>query len=298
MKHWIAAARLRTLPLALASIFMGSFLAYAHGQFDWLIFFLTVSTTIALQILSNYANDLGDTQNGADLAGRVGPSRAVQSGIISLESMKKAVILMVIVSLVSGISLLWFSFYKAVDVKFWAFLGLGLLAIFAAITYTAGSKPYGYSGFGDISVFIFFGLVAVLGSYFLQTKQINLALLLPAASTGLFAVNVLNINNMRDIASDKKAGKFTLPVRLGLPWAVLYHRSIIVLGLVLAIIYVLLYFSSPYQFLFLLVSPLFYNIGQSINAASQAQYIDTFLKKMAISALIFSVLFGLGQILG
>jgi 1,4-dihydroxy-2-naphthoate octaprenyltransferase len=173
MKNWLLAARPRTLPLALASIFMGSFLAVSVGRFNWLIFTLCCLTTIALQVLSNFANDYGDTQNGADLTGRIGPQRAVQSGAITPEQMLNGIYILTVICLIFGISLLYFSFKDAPIRIFLYFLGLGLLSMVAAYTYTAGKKPYGYAGFGDISVLIFFGLVGVLGSNYLFTNIFN-----------------------------------------------------------------------------------------------------------------------------
>ncbi len=204
IKAWIEAARLRTLPLALASIGMGSFLAAAHERFSWAIFGLTALTTIFLQVLSNLANDYGDTINGADSAEREGPQRAVQAGIISAKAMFRGVVLFAVLSLVSGLSLLYIS-VTSMQV-FWLFLGLGILAIIAAYTYTAGSNPYGYAGLGDISVLLFFGWLAVIGTYFLHTQFFQWDIVLPATTLGLFSVGVLNINNIRDIESDKKAG--------------------------------------------------------------------------------------------
>ncbi len=221
-KPWLQAFRLRTLPLSLSCIIMGGFLASAAGAFRWDIFGLCVVTTIFLQILSNLANDYGDSIHGADSADRKGPSRAVQSGIISATQMRTAVIVFVVLCLVSGISLLFVSFgLEWRGILF--FLGLGVLSIAAAIAYTVGRKPYGYMGLGDISVLIFFGLVGVMGSSYLFTKTLQAYQVLPALSCGLFAIGVLNINNIRDIDSDRKAGKFSIPVRIGRERAIVYH---------------------------------------------------------------------------
>src|ERR671912_77318 len=222
VKIWLSAFRLRTLPLALSCIAMGGFLAASADAFRWDIFLLCILTTIFLQILSNLANDYGDSIHGADSLDRKGPSRAVQSGAISAHQMKVAVILFVILCLASGISLLVVSFgwnWKAMLF----FFGLGLLSILAAIAYTVGKKPYGYAGLGDLSVLIFFGLVGVMGSYYLFTNTISVFEIFPALSCGLFSIAVLNINNIRDIESDREAGKFSIPVRIGKDKAVIYH---------------------------------------------------------------------------
>ncbi len=297
MKHWIEAARPRTLPLALASIIMGSFLAANNGNFSWLVFWLTVLTTIILQILSNFANDYGDTQNGADLTGRQGPQRAVASGQITKSQMINAIIFTVALALVSGISLLYFSFESADSNLFYIFLGLGLLSILAAITYTSGSKPYGYAGLGDLSVLLFFGILGVCGTYFLQTKTFDFGILLPALTSGLFATAVLNINNLRDIESDKLAGKKTIPVRFGKAFGVKYHRFLIFGGILAASIFTILNYQSPVQLIYLLPIPILFQIGKGIKPEDSPQQIDTYLKKMALSSLLFSVVFGLGLVM-
>lgn len=296
MKKWLAAFRLRTLPLALSSIGMGSFLAAAENLFNPLIFTLCVLTTIFLQVLSNLANDYGDTVNGADHADRQGPSRAVQSGAITLGQMKTAMIIFVILSLISGLLLLYISFglnWQA----FLFFFGIGVLAILAAIAYTAGRRPYGYIGLGDLSVFIFFGIVGVLGSYYLFTQQFAWDLALPAVSCGLFAVGVLNINNIRDIESDKAAGKYSVPVRIGREAAVNYHIALLFIGVLASISYTMLNFHSYFNFTFIAMLPL---LGINIKAVKNnlnPKELDPYLKQMAISTFLFVLLFGIGQLL-
>lgn len=293
---WIKALRLRTLPLALASISMGGFLAAAHGSFKLDIFLLCVLTTVLLQVLSNLANDYGDYENGADLVGRIGPERAVQSGVISPEKMKSAIILFSILSLVSGIYLLYIStVFKSVN-TFGFFLALGIVSIVASIKYTAGKNPYGYSGLGDIAVLIFFGWVGVCGSFFLQTGMLTVEVLLPATSCGLFATGVLNINNIRDIESDTKAGKRTIPSRLGKEKATYYHISLLSIGFLCAVFYCLLTYKSPWQWLFLVSVPLFIlNIVKVKTLDSKD--LDPYLKQMAISTLVFVFSFGTGMLI-
>ncbi len=292
MSPWLSAARPRTLPLALSSIFMGSFLACSSGQFNGLIFALCCLTTILLQVLSNFANDYGDTQNGADAAGRKGPDRAVQTGLISSGQMLRAIILFVFFSLLSGISLLYFSFKDASSAQFLGFLTLGLLCIVAAYTYTAGKKPYGYAGLGDISVLIFFGLVGVLGSNFLFTKVYNPYHILPALSCGFFSTGVLNVNNIRDIESDTRAGKKTLPSRLGRRKAIVYHWFLLSGGMITALLFALL--SEAYSFWFLLTYPLFILNGIRVSTLENP---DPMLKQLALSTLVFVIAFGLSGIL-
>lgn len=295
IKNWIEAFRLRTLPLALASIGMGSFLAAAVEQFSWLIFSLTALTTIFLQILSNLANDYGDTQNGADSIDREGPKRAVQSGAISPKAMLNAMIIFAILSLVSGISLLYFALQSWTLILI--FFGFGILSIIAAITYTAGSRPYGYAGLGDLSVFLFFGWLGVMGTYFLHTQSFDWLILLPATTCSCFAVAVLNINNIRDIHSDKKAGKITIPVRIGRPKAVQYHFFLLIIGVSCAIIFMYLTTDSVWAYLFILALPLLIMNAKAVATKKEALAIDPYLKQMALTTLFFVIIFGVGLLL-
>ncbi len=293
IKNWINAFRLRTLPLALSSIALGSFLAAANGSFQMQIGLLAVCTTVFLQVLSNLANDLGDTMNGADHEGRVGPARAVQSGVISLKAMTIAVVVFAICSFVSGLGLLYVSI-GILNLKFLFFLLLGLLCIAAAIKYTAGGKPYGYSGWGDVSVFLFFGLVGVCGTYYLYAGNVHTAVLLPATTCGLFATAVLNLNNMRDVISDKLVGKNTIPVRIGLKNAKRYHTALIVLAWVVAIVYSSMAHSTLYIYLFLLLLPFSVSNMLQILKKEGAQ-LDPYLKKTALTTLFFVLLWGIGM---
>ncbi len=292
MKAWLYAFRLRTLPLAISCIGMGSFLAAAEGFFRLDIFLLAVLTTIFLQILSNLANDYGDAVSGIDSEERKGPKRAVQSGAISKTQMRKAMMLFVLLSLISGIALLLVSFGLNWSALLF-FFGLGLLSIVAAIAYTVGKRPYGYVGLGDISVLLFFGLVGVGGSYYLFTQTINWMVLLPALSCGLFSIGVLNINNIRDIESDQKAGKYSIPVRIGKQNAAIYHVAISMVGLLSAVVFVVLNYVAAWQLLFLLTSPFLYSINIAVLNKPSDQ-LDPYLKKMAISTLLFVLLFGIG----
>jgi 1,4-dihydroxy-2-naphthoate polyprenyltransferase len=288
---WLHAIRLRTLPLALSSILMGSFLAAYNMGFRGPVFILAALTTIFLQVLSNLSNDYGDSIHGADSQERKGPIRAVQSGMISRSEMKKAMVLLTILSLVSGLSLLYFSLE---DWKMFAlFLGFGILAIWAAITYTSGKKPYGYAGLGDISVFLFFGLLGVAGTYFLHSMDFALTVFWPAISLGCFSTAVLNINNIRDIESDRKAGKKSIPVRVGRKNAISYNWALILVGNLSLIVFA--FANNTYGCLIaLLISPMMFVIGKSIQSKNNPEDLDPYLKKMAISTLLWVILFGIG----
>lgn len=289
--------RPRTLPLALASIIMGTGLAAADGLFDWVVALLCVLTAILLQILSNLANDYGDSFHGADRVERKGPKRAVQSGLVTAAEMRRAIILTSVAAMVAGVALLWFAFGRDAFSLTIIFVLLGAAAIGAAITYTAGKMPYGYAGLGDIAVLIFFGWVGVIGSYFLQTIRFSWVLLLPATACGLLAVAVLNVNNIRDMESDRLAGKNSMPVRLGLPRARLYHWFLLISATLLAVVYCLLNSDSLWQYLFLLALPLLLRNGLAINRVIELSTLNPWLKQMSIASLAFVALFTIGQVL-
>ncbi|WP_322803516.1 1,4-dihydroxy-2-naphthoate polyprenyltransferase [Vibrio alfacsensis] len=242
LQIWLDAARPKTLPLALVSILTGSVLAYSTGQFSMTIAIMAFVTATLLQILSNLANDYGDAVKGTDNENRLGPQRAMQSGAVTAEQMKKAIIFNVVLTIIAGLILVFYSLSSFESII--TFIGLGVLAILAAIAYTMGSKPYGYVGLGDLSVFLFFGLLGVSGTYFLHTGHVDAALFLPALGCGLLAVAVLNINNMRDIENDTECGKRTVAVRLGQRKAKQYH-FILLAGALLAFAVYLLIQDKP-----------------------------------------------------
>ena len=296
-KAWLDAARPRTLPLALSCIALGTFLAAADAAYSWLITTLCLVTAVFLQILSNLANDYGDSIHGADHMQREGPQRAVQSGQITAATMRRAMFLFAGLSAVTGLALVWLAF--GADGLLWLllFVLLGGAAIWAAINYTAGSKPYGYAGWGDLFVLIFFGWVGVLGPYVLMAQWFNGSLLLPATSCGLLAVAVLNVNNIRDIQSDRQAGKFSIPVRLGPKRARAYHWLLLGTAVFLATLYVLLTFTSYWAFLYLLAVPLLVRNGTAVQNTHSPLQLNPLLKQMVLSALAFNLLLGLGLIL-
>ena len=299
MNRWIEAARPRTLPLAIASILLGNFLAYAAGKFSFLTAALAILTTLLLQILSNFANDLGDSKNGVDNKNRKVALRAVQTGKISPSEMKNAVILTASLSFISGISLLYFALQYAKAQTIITFIMLGLLAILAAIAYTVGKKPYGYMGLGDISVFLFFGWVGTFGTYYLQTEILNYYILIPASGCGFLSVAVLNLNNLRDIENDRKTGKNSIPVRIGKIYGFYYQKTIMLLGVCTFIIY-LMYQGKPIQLsqnIIIMAGwyPLVQIIKQLNSKMTPAQ-IDPYLKKTALSTLFLIVIFGVSQI--
>ncbi len=295
-KSWIVSFRLRTLPLALACVGMGSILAVDYRIFNWKIFTLTVLTAIFLQVLSNLANDYGDTVKGTDNEDRVGPQRALQSGEISLKAMRNAIVVCAILALFSGIGLLTIAMEGQSSTMFIVFLLIGLACIAAAIKYTVGKKPYGYSGFGDIAVFIFFGLVGVGGTFYLYAHALPAIVLLPASALGFLSAGVLNINNMRDIDNDAAAGKRTIVVRMGLANAKKYHAVLILMALVFLFLYTQAKIISPLQMLYLVVTPLFMIHLVSV-LGKESEAMDSNLKQLAIFTLILVICFGLNIVL-
>jgi 1,4-dihydroxy-2-naphthoate octaprenyltransferase len=299
MKHWIEAARLRTLPLSISGIIVGSIYALAHPTdeiltptdvFNWNIFGFALLTTLGLQILSNFANDYGDGIKGTDNEDRVGPKRAIQSGVITPAAMKKAIVITSILTLSSAVALIYYAFTDTNIFYSLFFLVLGILAIFSAIRYTVGNTAYGYRGYGDLFVFIFFGLVSTLGVNFLFSKEIDALLVLPAIAIGLLSVGVLNLNNMRDEESDKKVGKNTIVVKIGGANAKKYHYFIIITAMVLVVLFSILSNYRIDQYLYLIAFvPLVKHLS-TVYKNQDARALDPELKKLALSTFFLSIL--------
>ncbi len=295
MKAWIHAARPRTLPLALSSTLLGSFLAWHDKPFKSAVLLLALLTTLFLQILSNLANDYGDSMNGMDNADRVGPKRAVQSGAIGSKSMLFAIIITSLLTLVSGIFLIGFGFEFNLSAETIIFLILGLTAIVAAIKYTVGKNPYGYIGFGDLFVYIFFGLLGVLGTYYLHTNYFYWPLIFPASAVGLLSTAVLNLNNMRDIEGDEKSGKRTLAVILGSKKAHNYHLILITLAWFSFISYTLIHYETAWQWIYVVTLPFFVIHLKKVYTTTPPAALDPHLKKLALATFATVLLYGIGM---
>ncbi|HHF0413827.1 1,4-dihydroxy-2-naphthoate octaprenyltransferase [Haemophilus influenzae] len=298
LKMWWETARPKTLPLALASIFTGSALGYwANPQgFNGLVMALCLLTTILLQVLSNFANDYGDHQKGSDTEERIGPLRGIQKGAISAKELKWGLILMVVASFLSGSFLIGIAYENLSDL--FAFAGLGILAIVAAITYTVGVKPYGYMGLGDISVLVFFGLLGVGGTYYLQTHSIASHIILPAIGSGLLASAVLNINNLRDIEQDAKASKNTLAVRLGAYKGRVYHCILLSVAALCYLAFALATAISWTNYLFVLSMPLLAKHAIFVYHSQQPSELRPMLAQMSMISLLINILFSLGLLIG
>ena len=297
MKNWIAAFRLKTLPLALSNTIMGSALAAGEDKFRWSIFSLAALTTILLQIMSNMANDYGDFVNGKDTAERIGPKRMVQSGEITPKTMLQGIIIIGIFTAISGLALILVG-TAGIDITNILIFGvLGIAAIVAAIKYTVGKNPYGYRGLGDIFVFIFFGLVGVIGTYFLHTQSFSWDLLLPASAMGFLSTGVLNMNNLRDYEADKNANKKTIVVSMGPQKAKLYHLFLVGGAISLAVIYTVINYKSPWQWLFLLSFPMLFLNLKTVFTYKNSIELYPELGKLAMGTLLFSISFGVGLML-
>lgn len=266
------------------------------GVYNWAVIGLAALTTVLLQVLSNMANDYGDSKKGTDNPERVGPVRTVQGGEISPSQMKKGVILVSLLTLVSGIALLYVSFPGNFQLAL-LFFCIGLAAIAAAIKYTIGNNAYGYKGFGDLFVLIFFGFAGVLGTYFLNTHLLSWDAFLPALGLGLLSTGVLNLNNMRDMKNDIKSGKHTLASRLGFEKAKIYHAFLVLGGIAFIAAYVFLHFTSYYQLLFFVPVPIIIKDLIAVLKNKNQTLLDPFLKKLAIGTLLLTVFFGISLLL-
>lgn len=292
MKHWIEAARLRTLPLSVSGIIVGSFYAMSQAFFNWKIVLFALLTTLGLQILSNFANDYGDGVKGTDNDDRVGPKRAIQKGVILPSQMKIAIILTSSVTLFFAVLLIYFAFKGSNLIYSVTFLFLGIVAIISAIRYTVGKKAYGYQGYGDFFVFIFFGLVSTLGVYFMYSKSFDGLLFLPAIAIGFLSVGVLNLNNMRDEASDRKSGKNTIVVKNGGNWAKKYHFFLVLAAMTLVLLFAILLEFKLEQYLFILAYfPLLSHLIR-LSKNKDPRLLDPELKKLALSTFLLAILLG------
>lgn len=295
IKSLYKSARLRSLPLSLSGIFVGTSLAWGKGFFRWEVFAFALLTTMLYQILSDYANDYGDAQKGTDNENRVGPKRAIQSGEMTLSEMKKVIYFVLVLAFIATILLLWFAFGKEKLGFSILFFLLGISAMVAAIKYTIGRNAYGYLGLGDVFVFIFFGLVSVLGSYGLFVQSYQWKLALPAVGIGLFSTAVLNLNNMRDIQNDSQMGKKTLVTILGASLAKYYHYLLILGGMISFLLFSILSWEFGWSCLYVLgFIPLIFHLFY-VKSVSEAYQYDSQLKVVALSTFLIALLFFFGR---
>jgi 1,4-dihydroxy-2-naphthoate octaprenyltransferase len=294
---WISAMRLRTLPLSISGIILASCLAHYNGVFEWGIFVLAILTTLSFQILSNLANDYGDGVKGTDNDDRIGPERVIQSGKISPDELFNAIKINVLISIGLAFTLIFHAFGSKHFLLTLTFFVMGIASIVAAIRYTIGGKAYGYRGLGDLFVFLFFGLVSVVGCYVLYAKTIDHVVFLPAITIGLLSTGVLNLNNMRDRVSDAKAGKITLAVLLGAHKDKQYHFFIIISAIVLSGLFGILYYTSPFNLIYTVAYiPLILHLIKVKNNVDP-KFLDPELKKLALTTVLLAVLMGIGHLM-
>ena len=288
---WLNAARLRTLPLSIAGILVGTAIAASHGAVNNGIFILALCTTIGLQVTSNFANDYGDGVKGTDNDERIGPKRALQSGLLTKKQLKNGIYISIVINCALIVLLIISSFGLKEILYPLLFLMLGAFAIWAAIKYTVGKSAYGYNGLGDVFVFIFFGLVSVLGSMFLYLKSIYFLAIFPAISIGLLSVGVLNLNNMRDAKSDKAVGKNTLVVKLGVEKAKIYHYSLLLVSFISLLYFLFATNGSLIRYISLIgFVPIFIHM-KKVAVTNNEAALDPELKKLALSTFFTALLF-------
>ena len=292
----IHSMRLRTLPLSLAGVVLGIFLAAANHPVSALVIVFLLLTTVSLQILSNLSNELGDYLSGTDGGTREGPMYSLAEGNISVKQFKTLITVFEELCFVFGIVMIIAAFGTLFCAKGLALAVLGACAVWAATHYTLGKRPYGYRGLGDISVFIFFGIVSVMGGYFVVAGTLDSwAVILPATTIGCFSVGVLNTNNIRDMESDADT-RVTIPLKIGERNAKIYQTALIVGGWVCMVPFTLLTYSSPWNLLYMLTLPLFiaHLAGVWKNHGSA---LDKYLPMLVISSFLFSILAGVGHLL-
>ena len=296
-KSLINSMRLRTLPLSLAGVSLGILLACEHHRVPWAVILFTLLTTVLLQILSNMSNELGDYLQGTDGEGREGPMYSLSEGLLTEHDFRVSIAVLVGLCCVSGAAMTWLSWGTLWKTAPLCILALGACAIWAAMRYTLGKNPYGYRGLGDISVFIFFGLVPVLGGFYVSCHEVDSWLLvLPALGIGCFSVAVLNVNNIRDMKSDAGT-RVTLPLLMGEHRAKVYQAALIVFGWVMMLVFVILRFSSPWNLLFLLTLPLYIKHLSGV-WKRHGHELDPMLPLLVISTFLFALLMGVGMLIG
>lgn len=293
LKASIKSMRLRTLPLSLSGVILGVTLAADKTDVSPWTAALIFLTTVCLQILSNLSNELGDTLSGTDSADRQGPKYALGSGDMTIGDIKKLILMFIGLCVISGLAMIQVSFGSLFKTESICLEALGAAAIVGAMKYTLGKNPYGYRGLGDVFVFIFFGLVSVLGGYYVAAQELPpLIMLLPASAIGCFSVGVLNVNNIRDMKTDA-VNRVTVAIKLGMKGARIYQTVLIVAGWILMPVFCAIYDSAPGHFLFLITLPLYIKHLQGVWTRSE-RALDPMLPMLVISTFFLSILAGAG----
>jgi len=286
---WIMASRPKTLWAAIAPVVIGSAMAYADGGFHLLSALAALFGAVMIQIGTNLANDYFDYSKGSDRPDRIGPVRVTQTGLVNPSTMKRATVLVFLLAVLAGIYLV----YRGG----WPIVVIGLLSILCGILYTGGPYPLGYTGLADIFVLIFFGPVAVGGTYYVQTLQINWIVLLAGLSPGLFSVAILTVNNLRDIESDRISGKRTLPVRFGLTFARMEYLLVLIIACLIPVGLVIYATESPWLLLTLYVPAVSLPTIRNVFNSRNGKVLNNMLATTGRLLFLYSLLFSLGCLL-
>ena len=293
LKASIKSMRLRTLPLSLSGVILGVTLAADKTDVSPWTAALIFLTTVCLQILSNLSNELGDTLSGTDSADRQGPKYALGSGDMTIGDIKKLILMFIGLCVISGLAMIQVSFGSLFKTESICLEALGAAAIVGAMKYTLGKNPYGYRGLGDVSVFIFFGLVSVLGGYYVAARELpSLIMLLPASAIGCFSVGVLNVNNIRDMKTDA-VNRVTVAIKLGMKGARIYQTILVTLGWALILVFCAVYDFAPGHYIFIITLPLYIKHLQGVWTRSE-RALDPMLPMLVISTFFLSILAGAG----
>lgn len=293
LKASIKSMRLRTLPLSLAGVILGVTLAADKTDVSPWTAALIFLTTVCLQILSNLSNELGDTLSGTDSADRQGPKYALGSGEMTIGDIKKLILMFIGLCVISGLAMIQVSFGSLFKTESTCLEALGAAAIVGAMKYTLGKNPYGYRGLGDVFVFIFFGLVSVLGGYYVAARELPpLIMLLPASAIGCFSVGVLNVNNIRDMKTDA-VNRVTVAIKLGMKGARIYQTILVTLGWALILVFCAVYDFAPGHYIFIITLPLYIKHLQGVWTRSE-RALDPMLPMLVISTFFLSILAGAG----
>lgn len=293
LKASIKSMRLRTLPLSLSGVILGVTLAADKTDVSPWTAALIFLTTVCLQILSNLSNELGDTLSGTDSADRQGPKYALGSGDMTIGDIKKLILMFIGLCVISGLAMIQVSFGSLFKTESICLEALGAAAIVGAMKYTLGKNPYGYRGLGDVFVFIFFGLVSVLGGYYVAARELPpLIMLLPASAIGCFSVGVLNVNNIRDMKTDA-VNRVTVAIKLGVKGARIYQTILVTLGWALILVFCAVYDFAPGHYIFIITLPLYIKHLQGVWTRSE-RALDPMLPMLVISTFFLSILAGAG----
>lgn len=293
LKASIKSMRLRTLPLSLAGVILGVTLAADKTDVSPWTAALIFLTTVCLQILTNLSNELGDTISGTDSADRQGPKYALGSGDMTIGDIKKLILMFIGLCVISGLAMIQVSFGSLFKTESICLEALGAAAIVGAMKYTLGKNPYGYRGLGDVFVFIFFGLVSVLGGYYVAARELPpLIMLLPASAIGCFSVGVLNVNNIRDMKTDA-VNRVTVAIKLGMKGARIYQTILVTLGWALILVFCAVYDFAPGHYIFIITLPLYIKHLQGVWTRSE-RALDPMLPILVISTFFLSILAGAG----